>query len=154
MWLRVGADVPFFIHGKPALVTGIGETMESFGGLSPHPLVLIFPGIEVSTADVYKNLNLALTKCKNTHIHRDLSNRKFNVSKDLCNDLEAVAASRCPDILAAKQSLVDCGALGALMSGSGSSVFGIFPDREKAEKSHDILLQHEGWQIFLAEVLV
>jgi len=154
MGLSIGADVPFFIHGKPALVSGIGETLESFDGLSPHPVVLIFPGIGVSTAAVYKNLNLALTKCKNKHICSDLSNRKFNILHDLCNDLETVVVSRCPEILKAKKALINGGALGALMSGSGSSVFGLFPDWATAQKSRDILLQHEKWQVFLSEMLV
>ena len=154
MGLSIGADVPFFIHRKPALVSGIGELLEPFGGLSPYPIVLVFPGISIPTKRVYKKLNLALTKCQNKHNYRDLSNRKFRIENDLCNDLEEGAATLCPDILKAKEALMRHGAKGALMTGSGSSVFGLFADSEDAHRAWKTLSRHEKWEVFLPEMIV
>ena len=154
MGLSIGADVPFFIYGKPAMVSGIGETVEPYGKLLPYAIVLIFPGIGVSTPAVYKNLNLALTKSKNKHNYRDLSDYQFRVRNELYNDLETVAIRLCPEIQAAKDALLIQGAIGALMSGSGSSVFGVFPDPQAARKAVKLLRQHKKWQVFFVAMHV
>ncbi|MBW1842146.1 MAG: 4-(cytidine 5'-diphospho)-2-C-methyl-D-erythritol kinase [Deltaproteobacteria bacterium] len=152
--LSIGADVPFFIYGKPALVSGIGEKLTPFGGLSPYPVVLVFPGIGISTASIYKKLNLALTKCKNQHNYYHLSNRTFRIERDLCNDLEACAAARYPEILQAKEALLAHGAKGALLSGSGSSVFGLFDDSGTAYRAGAALSQHGMWEVFQPHMIV
>jgi len=64
MGREVGADVPFFIFGQPALATGIGERLEPYRKLPPYKVLLFYPGVSVSTAEVYKNLDLRLTNCK------------------------------------------------------------------------------------------
>ncbi len=67
----------------------------------------------------------------------------------LYNALEPVAMQLCPDIRDAKQALLDCGAAGALMSGSGSSVFGLFSDAEQAGHAFDQLSAYRShWQVF------
>ena len=60
MGLSIGADVPFFIFQKPAVATGIGEHLESYEGLKPLKVLLVYPGFSVSTAQVYKKFNLGL----------------------------------------------------------------------------------------------
>jgi len=62
MGLTLGADVPFFIFQKPAIVTGIGEKLDGFEGALPYHFLLLYPEFKVSTAEIYQNLNLALTK--------------------------------------------------------------------------------------------
>ena len=148
--LSIGADVPFFIYGKPALVSGIGESIQPFENLRPCPVVLIFPGVCVSTATVYKNLNFGLTKRKNKHNYRDLSDYRFRVD----NDLETVAPAHCPDILAAKAALIRQGASAAAMSGSGSGVFGLFPDRQTARSACAALARKAQWQVTLTRMIV
>jgi 4-diphosphocytidyl-2-C-methyl-D-erythritol kinase len=64
MGLGLGADVPFFLFGKPALVSGIGEKLESYAGPLPFHVVVVYPGFKVSTGEVFQNLNLGLTKCE------------------------------------------------------------------------------------------
>jgi 4-diphosphocytidyl-2-C-methyl-D-erythritol kinase len=150
----IGADVPFFIYGQPALVSGIGEKLKPFGGLPPYPLVVVFPGISISTASIYKNLNLALTKCKNQHIYRDLSNCTFRIERDLCNDLESCAAARYPEILQVKEALLAHGANGSLLSGSGSSVFGLFDDSGTAHRAKAALSRQGMWQVFLTHMIL
>lgn len=150
--LRLGADVPFFIFGRPAIATGIGEKLEPFCGLKPYKVVLIFPGFGVSTAEVYKNLNLGLTNCqkklKNSHFRQS----DFDPAQMLCNDLETVTEAVYPEISAAKKALTT--ADGVLMSGSGSTVFGLFSDAAECEKVYASLSEHSRWQCYLADLIV
>ncbi|MBI9084782.1 MAG: 4-(cytidine 5'-diphospho)-2-C-methyl-D-erythritol kinase [Desulfobacterales bacterium] len=152
MALTLGADVPFFIFGRPALATGIGERLDPYPHLTRLPLVILYPGFAVSTATVYKNLNLGLTKDENQPKYFPLISG-FIIESHLFNDLEAVTLQRHPEIAAAKTALVKNGALGALMSGSGSSVFGVFADTDSARRACKALSQRRGWRLFVAEIL-
>jgi 4-diphosphocytidyl-2-C-methyl-D-erythritol kinase len=152
--LPLGADVPFFIFGRPAIASGIGEKLKAYEGLTPFSIVLVYPGFGVSTADVYKNLNLELTKCKKKLKQFQPERHHFDVNRHLCNDLETVTASKYPDVIAAKEALLKNGANGALMSGSGSTVFGIFADAVIAKRARYHLAQNKKWQVFLADTIV
>ena len=154
MGLSIGADVPFFIHGKPTIARGIGEKLETFTGLIPHYIVLVFPGFGVPTSMVYANLNLALTNCKKTITCSVLKQRGFNAEQHLCNDLESVTASRYPIIFSIKESLSNHGAIGALMSGSGPTVYGLFSDLTLAQNAADAMSRNKKWQVFLVDMLL
>ncbi len=154
MGLSLGADVPFFIFQKPALATGIGEILEAYSGLPSYHILLANPGFSVSTAEIYRNLNLRLTKCKKKLTNALLKNRGFDAALHLCNDLETVTASTYPEIHTIKEQLMNCGALGALMSGSGPSVFGIFSEVEIARNARDLLARNTDWQLYLADLVV
>lgn len=125
----LGADVPFFVVPDSSVrATGIGDKMEGHGTLEDCSLLLVNPGFSVPTAWVYENFTL-------TRIDKDsnLSNCRKNESLDevccsLYNDLETVTIVRYPEIQTIKETMRDNGALGTLMSGSGPTVFGIFPD--------------------------
>ena len=154
MGLSLGADVPFFIFQKPAIATGIGETLEAYSGLHPYHLLLINPGFNVSTAEIYRKLNLRLTKCKKKFTNASLNKHGFDVALHLCNDLETVTASTYPEIVSVKEQLRHYGALGALMSGSGPTIFGIFSDLKKAEIARDALLHNDRWQLYIVDMIV
>ena len=153
---RIGADVPFFIYGRPALATGIGERLTAFDHLPEMTVVLIYPGKPVSTAEVYQRLNFGLTKSKkiNTQItFRHI--REKEIPALLYNDLEPPAFAINPEIAHAKTVLLGEGAAGALMSGSGSSVFGIYPDPAYAHKAcADIKAWHPHWEVFFSKLRV
>ena len=152
--LSIGADVPFFIFRKPATATGIGEKLEPYEGLKLFQILLVCPKFAVSTKEIYKSLNLELTKC-NKKLNFITSKKKiFNIKKHLCNDLEEITASICPDVNKAKEALLSHGAMGALMSGSGPAVFGIFPDFDKAQIAYNAILNKHNWRLFQAEILV
>ena len=153
MGLLIGADVPFFIFQKPALASGIGEKLEAYQKLKPFKILLIYPGVSVSTSDIYRNLNLGLTKCKKKLKKILLNEQNFEVNQHLCNDLEFVTASRYPDIIKAKKALMYYGARGALMSGSGPTVFGLFSDSDKAQKAYNIISKNKKWELFRADML-
>jgi len=154
MGIAIGSDVPFFIFRKPALVSGMGEKLESFNGLESLHILLIYPGFSVSTKDIYGKLNLGLTKCKNKNKNYRFEKQKYNVAANLFNDLETVAASIYPDIVLARKALLTHGAMGALMSGSGSTVFGLFSDVDKVQEAYDALSGNNRWKLFRAEMLI
>jgi 4-diphosphocytidyl-2-C-methyl-D-erythritol kinase len=151
--LTLGADVPFFIRGVPARARGIGERLTLLHGVPPLCLIVLYPNLPVGTAWVYNNLHAKLTKAiVNTSINLALgSPARFR--KLLVNDLETVTMGRYPRIGLLKEELVQQGAVGALMSGSGSSVFGVFPSRRSAEQAFRRLRKEKGVQAFLVRVL-
>jgi 4-diphosphocytidyl-2-C-methyl-D-erythritol kinase len=152
--LQLGADVPFFLYGRPALATGIGERLTPYSGLPPYALLVVFPGQGLATAEIYGGLNLRLTKCekklKGFLLKRDI----FDATAHLCNDLEAVAIQRCPVIASIKTELNRSGARGALMSGSGSAVFGLFASADEARKARQRFRAHAAWQVFETNLIV
>lgn len=150
----LGADVPFFLFGRPALATGIGDHLTAYSGLDRWPMVVIYPGFGIPTASVYKKLNLGLTKCQNQLKSFFLKQNGFLPVHHLCNDLEPVVISQYPEIAAAKKRLLENGAQGALMSGSGSSVFGLFPDLRTAREAGKTLAPTYGGTVFVADLLV
>lgn len=154
MGLSIGADIPFFLFGKPAIASGIGEKLEVCGGLPSYKVLLVYPGFGVSTAEVYKNVDLGLTKCKKTLKKTLLEECKFNAACHLYNDLETVVVSRHPEIIAVKEALLSHGAKGALMSGSGPTVFGLFSDQDKAYAANHVLSKNSEWQVFLTDMII
>ncbi len=154
MGASIGADVPFFLFGKPARASGIGEKLEDCDELPAYKILLVYPGFGVSTAEVYKNVDLGLTKCNKTLKKVFLEKRKFSVAYHLCNDLETVVVSRHPEIIAIKEALLSHGAKGALMSGSGPTVFGLFSDHDKARTAHHVLSKNGEWQLFLTDMII
>jgi len=154
MALAIGADVPFFIFHKPAIATGVGEHLEFYEKLMPKPLLIIFPGKGVSTAEVYSRYNLALTKEKKDNKSLQFKSVSFDASRHLHNDLEDVTASMVPEVYAAREALIRHGADGALMSGSGTSVFGVFSDQEKALSAKMSLASEKSWQVYMTQIVV
>ncbi len=131
----LGSDAPFFILKGPALATGRGEVLERVK-LPEFHYVLINPGFPVSTAWVYNNLDLTKTPEDNILFYSEEAFAAYGKLKEfLVNDLEAVTIRRFPEIRRIKEMLLDNGALTALMSGSGPTVFGIFPDARGADRA-------------------
>lgn len=153
MGLSIGADVPFFIKGIPSFATGVGEVLTPVTDLPLFYVLLVNPGVAVSTAEVYKNLNLGLTN--NLKINKEPLFRVKNIDLARClsNDLEKVTASKFPEILKIKEALLANGAEGALMTGSGPTVFGLFYDVKRARQASQVLSRHDKWRLFLAEAI-
>lgn len=137
---QIGSDCPFFIEDKPMLGSGRGELLSEITlTLKGYYLVLIKPDIHVSTADAYAGV---IPQFPVHHLSMIL-NYPIKEWKDiLLNDFEKSVFQKYPAIESIKKDLYDQGALYASMSGSGSSVFGIFQSR--IELSH----QWKGMQCF------
>ena len=150
--LSLGADVPFFIRARPARARGIGERLSPLGELPRIWSVIIYPGFPVSTAWVYGNLAKLTKPIANTSIATSL--KSFDqLSSLLENDLESVTLDRYPEIGLLKQKLLREGAPRVLMSGSGSSVFGVFASKQAALTAFERLRKEEGARAFLVHVL-
>jgi len=146
----IGMDVPFFFYGPTALAKGRGEVLTTLAPLPKFWVLLVNPGFETSTAWVYKNLNLRLTKKVDCNKIARLTVR--NIAENLHNDLETVTASMHLVINRIKEKLSAHGAIGACMSGSGPTVFGIF-ETEEACRAAAKNISGEGWKLYPAEVL-
>jgi len=143
--LQIGADVPFFLMKGAAIGTGIGENLEKVE--IPHLwFLLINPKFEVSTRWAYQNF--VLTKKRfHYNIHKLLESPS-KISRILRNDLEEVVATAYPQINKMKEVLSSVGAEGVLMTGSGPTVFGVFPNGKRALEAFRKMkneAKREGW---------
>ncbi len=134
--LRLGSDVPYFLGSSSAHGTGRGEQLEFFHLEFPYAIVVCFPGIHVSTQWAYGQLG-RFTKREQGRLKElvlagmpDLGNHCYLFR----NDFEEPVFRRYPEIAAIKKSLLDAGALCASLSGSGSSVYGLFADDRLARQ--------------------
>ena len=155
---KLGADVPYFLLGGCALATGTGATVSPLPDLNndTQHLIVITPNAGVSTADAYAAFSSnALTTMNSDPILS--SSREQAISgnsvpwppyNDLQNDFESVIFDIEPEIRRAKETLLQAGALRALLAGSGSSVFGIFADQEAQQRVINEIPLEAGWRVF------
>ena len=146
MGSRLGADVPFFVFQQSAWATGIGTRLEPLSALPEVAYLLVNPGIAVSTAGVYRSLQLTKGG-KLANLPRFSVVSRDDLCAALHNDLESVTLEQFPLIAKIKQQLLDQGALGALMSGSGATVFGVYPDFAAARQAGEILVTESHWLV-------
>ena len=139
---EVGSDVAFCLLGGTALASGRGEILQPLKALPPCAFVVCKPDFSISTPELFRKLDEAKLSC-----HPDTEGLLDALEKSdldgLCrrmyNVFEDVPDRRMRTIRAAKGALLDCGALGALMTGTGSAVFGVFRDAAAAEKASETL---------------
>lgn len=139
----LGSDVPFFLKGGTAHVTGRGEKVRARRWPGEYHFVLVYPGFTVSTAWAYKNHKKTKNRLTKGHKFSKMllklcgsGKPVVDISRHLDNDFESVVIPRHPRISRLKADLLKAGALGSMMSGSGSSVFGLFADAASAEKGY------------------
>ena len=144
----MGADVPVFIEGGIQHVTAIGEILTPINpdAIKKLHFLLIIPDIHVSTEWAYKALNISLQGIESVPRFAPLTGP---VNWQLFeNDFERVIRSAYPKIVEIKSQLYDCGAIYAGMSGSGSTVFGIFDNRELLQNSSEQFTQCQSFITF------
>ena len=172
----LGADVPFFLLGGLARATGTGTTIsalpEDVDDLAANPadsvgrvesaadvyrhLVVITPNAGVATVQAYASLNARALTTKNADSILSVSrseadsrrSQPWPLPDSLKNDFESVIFDIEPEIRRAKETLIQAGAFGALLAGSGSSVFGIFAGREDQQRAVSEIKLEAGWRIF------
>ena len=154
--VKIGADVPYCVMRGTALAEGIGEKLTVLPPMPPCYVLIGKPGISVSTKFVYTNLNLG----PDTH-HPDIDGMiqalekrdLYGITDRMENVLEKVTIPEYPVIETIKNHMKAHGAVNAMMSGSGPTVFGIFDDKEKAEYACEKLKESMlAKQIFLTTV--
>lgn len=153
--VQIGADVPYCVLGQTALSEGIGEKLTPIVSPPQAHLVVAKPDINVSTPVVYRKLD-----SKESYAHPDIDGMLDAIRRQdltgitdrLGNVLELVTIEDYPVISEIKELLLANGAMGALMSGSGPSVFGIFDSEEKAAQAYEALKASSlARQVFLTE---
>jgi 4-diphosphocytidyl-2-C-methyl-D-erythritol kinase len=154
----LGADVPFFvIDDRAVIASGIGDEMYGVDSLENYTFVLVNPGFSVSTKWVFENLSLTSDE-EHSKVSRFQKRNANHLSLDeMHNDLEGVTAVAHSEIEEMKQSLLAQGASKAMMSGSGPTVFGIFPDVRDSIGSDfqniaDVLCRQYGNKVYVSRV--
>ncbi len=154
---HLGADVPFFFTGGAALGTGRGTEITPLADAPRTPLVVITPGVKISTSDAYKALSApALTKdyrAVKLPISCTEADAARALQEELRNDFEPVVFRLEPAIERARDALLRVGAKHAALSGSGASVFGIFDSEQGQARALDGLGGEAGWRVFASTTL-
>ncbi len=142
----IGSDCPFFILKRPYLMGGRGEIPLKPVIIEPRSYLIVIPPFGVSTSLVYSNLKCPLTIDDKSFTIKEISVGNGNAPERLLvNELEDPAFGICPEIRCIKAEILDAGALGVIMSGSGSSVFGVFKDEEHLCIGMGRIRRHEGY---------
>lgn len=154
--VQIGADVPYCIMRGTALAEGIGEALSPLPPMVKCPVLIAKPSISVSTKFVYQNLKL-----DDTTIHPDIdrliddikAKSLHDIAAHMGNVLETVTIPNYPVIDEIKKHMLSNGAVGAMMSGSGPTVFGLFDDEDTAKKAYKAMRSsHLARQVYLTSV--
>jgi 4-diphosphocytidyl-2-C-methyl-D-erythritol kinase len=148
---RLGADIPFFIPCRPARVEGIGEILTFIPPLPHRWLVLVVPPFGVSTPWAYRQFDELSSHATRIKELSNAASGQWPTQGLFINDLELAVLPTYMQLATIKAMLLDLRAEGALMSGSGSAVFGLFSDRDLAENA-SVVLTDQG-RTFLVEPL-
>lgn len=147
----LGADVPFFLVGGTALGLGRGSEVYPLPEQAPRPLVVVYPGLSINTAEAYASLTVSAEADSILSFGAWAGLRRGDRLK---NDFEPVVFSTYPQLARLKRHLVQAGASPALLSGSGSAVYGFFGSRQKAERAgRAIQLRHPGWRVWVVRTV-
>ena len=150
---QIGADCPFFVVGKAAIMAGKGERVLAILPPLKAWMVLINPGLPLSTKQVYEQGKWGLTKeGGDTKISMPPQGLE-KMGKFLRNDLERPALELLPIIATLKERLREAGASGVLMTGSGPTVFGLFGTEAEAQQAARDLKMEQGWISLVAKTL-
>ena len=153
--VKLGADVPYCVLRTTALSEGIGEILTTLPPMPKCHIVIAKPGISVSTKAVFGKLRV-----NEIEKHPDIdgivkaikAGSLTDIASRLGNTLEEVTIKDYPVIAQIKEDMIAQGALGALMSGSGPTVFGIFDDEKKAKNAYTVLKAGtQARQVFLTK---
>ncbi len=134
--LELGSDVPFFLNPVPSLGYSRGEILTPVDFKIDFPILIINPGIHISTAKAFSKVKPSRPKVKIENLISPTKEINYEeLRANIRNDFEEIIFSEFPQIKEIKEGLYESGALLALMSGTGSTVFGIFEEQKKAEKA-------------------
>lgn len=151
----IGADIPYCIIGGTALCEGIGEIITPIKSFKNHILIVVKPPFGVSTKEVYQGLDLnKIHKHPNTNnlIEAIQKDDIYYVSNNMKNLLENVTLKKHKILREIKKEMINNGALGAMMSGSGPTIFGFFDDMLKAQACYDKFKQRYN-EVFITRTI-
>jgi 4-diphosphocytidyl-2-C-methyl-D-erythritol kinase len=143
---KIGADVPFFIFQKPALARGIGEKLTAANLPRPLWFLMLVPPFRISTAWAYQAYDRLPDRKKEPMRIKNSYTDLADLLPVLKNDLESAVLTRHPQIADMKEELLARGGRGALMSGSGPVIFGLFSTRKEAARTGKAVTLPAGWK--------
>lgn len=133
--LKLGSDVPFFINAVPSIGESRGEILHKIDFWIDEPVVIVNPKINMSTKEAFQNIFCNATKIEYGDFVNDGRLNYTKLRNEIQNDFEEYVFGKYPEIAALKSLMYNNGALFSLMSGSGSTVYGIFPNLDSAIKA-------------------
>lgn len=152
MACELGSDVPYFLTGGTAIGSGRGTQIEPIEDLQVPHLLIVTPNVRVSTPDAFKSLdapNLTTSDAERILIVCRFEARKLDLLQSvLTNDMEPAVFAAYPEIERVKHTLLRLGAVGAMMSGSGASVFAVFDKEETRQTALKALGNEANWRKF------
>jgi len=155
---KLGMDLPFFFYGPTAWVTGRGEKIEPSKTVMNGWVVLVNPNRPVSTAEVYKEFSkeFELTKKRPDISMNEIMGKKpalEEIFRRPYNDLEKVTLKAFPALIQVKMKLKELGGRGALMSGSGPTLFALFAEHGMAKKAAAAIKEEGFLKVWIARIL-
>ncbi|MCK9209790.1 MAG: 4-(cytidine 5'-diphospho)-2-C-methyl-D-erythritol kinase [Ignavibacteriaceae bacterium] len=133
--LQLGSDVPFFLHPVPSFATSRGEILSPIEFEITKPILFVNPGIHISTKWAYQNITPKEPDFSLSSLHSNSFQNISSLNGRVVNDFEEIAFATHPQLAEIKKTMFDFKAEFALMSGSGSTMFGIFPDDDSAQSA-------------------
>ena len=148
----LGADVPFFLYETPCIAKGIGDILDPIENWPQFWYVILTPPFGISTAWAYGQVKLELTQpCDNYIINLKNIGPK-DITQLLGNDLEEVVFKRYPKLAELKKMMLALGAIGAVMSGSGPSIVGVFTEESVASRCADLVSSKRMGEVVVAKL--
>ena len=149
--MKLGMDVPLFLRDSSALATGRGEILNFSDIDIPYFILVVYPGIHISTPEAYKSLNRSADGKNPTNLLKYISeyNNKIEKLRNIIfNDFEEYVFNAYPEIANIKDKLYQNGARFALLTGSGSAVYGFFSSEEQCRAAEK---KFQNYQTFLCK---
>ncbi|MBM2814899.1 MAG: ispE [Ignavibacteria bacterium] len=153
----LGADVPYFIGKGTAVGEGKGEILDYFDYNIPYYTLIVFPKIKISTKWAYSSLTteiISKPKTDFTNFIKASTENPVLLKEKLYNDFEIPVFNKYPEIQSIKQKMYQFGAIFALLSGSGSALYGFFENRERGEIALEFFKSKDGYFVELCEPII
>ncbi|MBU3914286.1 4-(cytidine 5'-diphospho)-2-C-methyl-D-erythritol kinase [bacterium] len=147
--LELGADVPFFINPRPSIAEGIGEKLSALPSFKPIYLILLFPGFPISTKEAYSQCNISARNKLISGYSPELLKQFAPEMNDFWEPLQ----KQYPDLKKCHRQLIQQNAVAAGISGSGSTLFSVFPDQDSRNQAFSNLASIPDRKIFCCETL-
>ena len=146
--LELGSDVPFFLAPRPAMARGRGEELEPLERFPSLSFLVVMPPLSISTADAYRMVEPEPAAGPPPEL---ASFRE--VLRGLRNSFEPALFPRYPELPRVKRALLENGAAGVLLSGSGAALFGLFSDAGARDAAEQRLREFQSWRVFPCDTL-
>jgi len=136
--LELGADVPFFLEPRPSYASSKGDELKVIDFKINYPVLIVNPGIHISTKWAYANIKPKPGEVNLTELFESKLPDFIALKGIVTNDFEEIVFREFPEVAEIKSEMYFLGALFALMTGTGSTIFGIFPDKVSVEKAESV----------------